>query len=137
MIGVVIVAHAPLASSLMSCASHVFGQLQGVEVYDADSDRDPKLLQQELHDCIARADTGDGVLVLTDVAGATPYNQAEKVVREADQQGRSVTMLAGVNLPMLLRTLPYRHLSLDDLAQRALTGGTQGVLRADCSSHEG
>ena len=136
MIGVVIVAHAPLASSLMSCASHVFGELQGVVVYDADSDRDPKLLQQELHDSVARADSGEGVLVLADVAGATPYNQAEKVVREEGQDGRAVTMLAGVNLPMLLRTLPYRHLPLDELAQRALTGGTQGVLRADCSSHQ-
>lgn len=132
MTGVVIVAHEPLASSLLSCASHIFGDLPGVLAYDAGNDEDPDRIFQAVLERIESAAAGkEGVLVLTDVVGATPSNQTDRAAREASRLGTPTTVLAGVNIPMLLRTLPYRHLSLDDLAQRALAGGTQGVLRLD------
>jgi PTS system ascorbate-specific IIA component len=67
-------------------------------------------------------------LVLTDVLGATPANVAQRLVD--DVQSR---LIAGVNLPMLLRTVCYRHESLDQLAQRALDGGAKGVLQVESS----
>ncbi|VCU68168.1 PTS system mannose-specific EIIAB component [Pigmentiphaga humi] len=136
MTGVVIVAHAPLASSLLSCATHIFGELPGVVAYDAQSDLDPDQLCREVLARIESAEGEGGVLVLTDVVGATPANQTGRAARAAARRGAAVTVLSGVNVPMLLRTLPYRHLSLDDLAQRALAGGTQGILRIDGEPEE-
>ena len=63
------------------------------------------------------------MLVLTDVFGATPCNVAQRLC-EVDR----VRLLAGVNLPMLLRAVRYRAESLDAMAQRALAGGVQGVM---------
>jgi PTS system ascorbate-specific IIA component len=65
-----------------------------------------------------------GLLVLTDIFGATPANVAQKLVL-----GSNAKLIAGVNLPMLFRSVCYRHESLDALVARALTGGTQGVMQ--------
>jgi mannose PTS system EIIA component len=62
--------------------------------------------------------------VLTDVFGATPCNVAQKLV-----DGVRSKLITGVNLPMLLRTVSYRHESLDALVSRAMIGGTQGVIQ--------
>jgi PTS system ascorbate-specific IIA component len=64
------------------------------------------------------------ILVLADVFGATPCNVAQKLV-----DGVNSKLIAGVNLPMLLRIVTYRHESLDALVARALIGGTQGVMQ--------
>ena len=63
-------------------------------------------------------------LVLTDLFGATPCNVAQKLV-----DGVHTRLIAGVNLPMLLRAVTYRNESLDALVARALAGGTQGVMQ--------
>ena len=63
-------------------------------------------------------------LVLVDVFGATPCNVAQKLV-----DGERTKLITGVNLPMLLRTMSYRHESLDALVARALIGATQGVMQ--------
>jgi PTS system ascorbate-specific IIA component len=68
--------------------------------------------------------TLDGLLVLTDIFGATPANVAQKVVGS-----RRAKLIAGANVPMLFRAVSYRHESLDDLVARALAGGTQGVMQ--------
>ena len=63
-------------------------------------------------------------LVLTDVFGATPCNVAQKLV-----DGVNSKLITGINLPMLLRAVSYRHESLDLLVTRALAGATQGVMQ--------
>jgi PTS system ascorbate-specific IIA component len=68
-------------------------------------------------------------LVLTDVVGATPANVAQQLV-----DGQEARLVAGVNLPMLLRSISYRHEPLDDLVARALSGGAQGVVQL-CRPH--
>jgi PTS system ascorbate-specific IIA component len=75
------------------------------------------------------ASLGEDTLVLTDVLGATPANVAQRLV--AGLQSR---LIAGVNLPMLLRTVCYRHETLDVLTQRALSGGAQGVMQVACDN---
>jgi mannose PTS system EIIA component len=62
--------------------------------------------------------------VLTDIFGATPSNIAHKLV-----DGVNTKLIAGVNLPMLLRTVTYRHEPLDSLVARAIAGGIQGVMQ--------
>jgi PTS system ascorbate-specific IIA component len=68
--------------------------------------------------------SSSGLLVLTDIFGATPANVAQKLVR-----ARQAKLISGVNVPMLFRAVCYRHESLEDLVARALAGGTQGVMQ--------
>lgn len=70
-------------------------------------------------------DEGDGVLVLTDIFGSTPSNICNKIDTVAD-----IRVLAGLSLPMLIRTMNYPHLSLDKLAKKALSGAHDGII--DC-----
>ena len=129
MIGLVLIAHAPLASALASSAVHVYtcaperAEAQ-VRTYDVLPDADMTAAVAHAHALVKAADTGAGVLVLTDVFGATPGNIAAQLA----DSGR-VAVIAGVNLPMLLRALCYRDGRLADTVDKALAGGTQGVVQ--------
>ena len=121
--GILIIAHAPLASALRQCVLHVFPDA-GTEV--AAFDVQPNIPPEETLAGAAQALSllrTPQTLVLTDVFGATPCNVAQKLV-----DGLNSKLIAGVNLPMLLRTVTYRRESLEALVARALAGGTQGVM---------
>ena len=75
-------------------------------------------------DLIRFLDQGQGVLVLTDIYGATPSNIATRVLKPGRVEG-----IAGVNLPMLIRALTYREEPLESVLAKALEGATEGVLR--------
>jgi PTS system ascorbate-specific IIA component len=129
MIGLLIVAHAPLASALAACAAHVYTCDQEcarrqVRVLDVPPDGDPAATLAEARRLIGEVDSGDGALVLTDVAGATPGNIAARLLDPP-----RIAVLAGVNLPMLLRVLCYRDGDLEQTVAKALGGGAQGILR--------
>jgi PTS system ascorbate-specific IIA component len=121
---ILILAHAPLASALRECALHVYPEC-AAEVIAIDV-----LAQAQPEDTLAQAldaagaALDEGLLVLTDIFGATPANVAQKLV-----VGSNAKLIAGVNLPMLFRSVCYRHEALDALVARALTGGTQGVMQ--------
>ena len=129
MIGIVIVAHAPLATALLGCAEHVFGAVPDVTPLDVPPRADAVEWAQTIQQAIARADQGDGVLVLTDLFGATPSNLATRASGAAMTAGTRSVVVAGANAPMLMRAITYRHMALDEVVQRALSGGTQGVLK--------
>jgi mannose PTS system EIIA component len=119
-----IIAHAPLASALRQCALHVFPDCgAGVAALDVLPNMPPEETMAAARITMAQLGTPQ-VLVLTDVFGATPCNVAQKLV-----DGVSSRLVTGVNLPMLLRTVSYRHESLDALVSRAMVGGTQGVMQ--------
>jgi PTS system ascorbate-specific IIA component len=123
MIGILIVAHAPLASALRDCALHVFPECAaGVQALDIAPNASPEESLMLAKAAMARLNTAE-VLLLSDVFGATPSNVAEKL-----NNGIDTRLLAGVNLPMLLRSVCYRHESLDALVARAQAGGTQGIM---------
>ncbi len=122
--GILIVAHAPLASALRSCVLHVFPDAASrVGVLDVQPNvpTDESLAAARMALSFLNA---DGVLVLTDMFGATPCNVALKLV-----DGVTSRLVAGVNLPMLLRAVTYRNESMDALVARVLAGGTQGVMQ--------
>jgi PTS system ascorbate-specific IIA component len=123
MIGILIVAHAPLASALRECALHVFPECaSGVEALDISPNASPEESLLLAKAAMARLNTSE-VLLLSDVFGATPSNVAQKL-----NDGIDTRLLAGVNLPMLLRSVCYRHETLDALAARAQAGGAQGIM---------
>jgi PTS system ascorbate-specific IIA component len=118
-----IVAHAPLAQALKACVMHVYPECaHEVLALDVQADDTPEQSLEAAQQLWAGVPDGD-VLVLTDVLGATPANVALQWAR-----GRKTKVLAGVNLPMLLRCVCYRHEPLEGLLQRAMTGGALGVV---------
>ncbi|CAJ0796060.1 hypothetical protein LMG7141_03182 [Ralstonia condita] len=125
MAGILIIAHAPLASALRDCAAHVYcGQPERLDAIDVLPDVDPAAVLAQARAKLAELVEGNGALVLTDIFGATPANIASRLA----DPGR-VRVLAGVNLPMLVRAICYRTEKLDQLAAKALAGGSQGVLQ--------
>jgi len=115
-----LIAHAPLASSLKAVALHTYSECApDLVAIDVAPDVDAERLHAELLAAIG----GREALIFTDMFGATPCNAARRVA-----DGVRVRVVAGVNVPMLWRTLCYRALTLDELVQKALEGGTKGVM---------
>ena len=125
MIGILIVAHGAFGEALIHSASHVLGKRPlrvrqvGVTVHD-----DPAAILPQASDLVRQLDEGDGVLVLTDIYGATPANVACKLLKPGRIEG-----IAGVNLPMLIRALTYRDEPLLSVRDKALAGATEGVMQ--------
>ena len=124
MIGILIIAHGTLGESLIHCANHVFGantpHLAQMTVALND---DPNVLLPRAQALIEQLDQGDGVLVLSDMYGATPCNVCCRLM----QPGK-LEVVAGVNLPMLVRVLNYRNEPLSVLVEKAISGGREGVI---------
>lgn len=122
--GIFIIAHAPLASALRQCVLHVFpDNPAGVMSLDVQPNVPPEETLAQARILFEQMGTSHA-LVMADVFGATPCNVAQKLV-----DGVNSKLIAGINLPMLLRTVSYRHEPLDALIARALAGGTQGVMQ--------
>ena len=124
MIGILIISHEQFGTSLIDCVIHILGErppllLNHIVSPAADPDTEAIKLQAALK----RLDQGDGVLILTDILGATPANIACGLI----QDGR-VECLAGLNLPMLLRAVQHRHIPLPQLINKVLTGGRESIL---------
>jgi mannose PTS system EIIA component len=134
MAGIVIIAHAPLASALEQCVEHVYSCEPGMtkanlRALDVAPGASVDALLDGAMKLVAEVNTGAGVLVLTDAFGATPGNLAARL----NDPGR-VTVVAGVNLPMLLRAVCYRGGSLAEVADKALAGGQQGMVQIATTS---
>lgn len=124
MLGLLIIAHAPLASSLRTVALHTFPDcacyLQALDVSPNMETGEIELQARTLLAQLSRPQA----LIFTDVFGATPCNVAQRVA-----DGHEVKVVAGVNVPMLWRSLCYAHEPLDAVVARAIAGATQGVMQ--------
>ena len=124
MIGVLLVTHGEIGTSLLASAAQILGaapaQVATLSVWRQDDPDDLVLRARELLEGI---DDGDGVLVLTDIFGATPGNVVSRLLQDGRVEG-----VSGVSLPMLLRVLTGRNGSLRGAVERALSGGAEGVL---------
>jgi len=124
MIGIFIIAHGTLGESFIQCAKHVLGDnLPLVAHARVTAEDDPAVMLPQLQQAVRRLDQGDGVLVLTDMYGATPSNIACRLVEPG-----KVEAIAGVNLPMLIRALSYRGEPLPAMVDKALAGGSNGLV---------
>ncbi len=125
MIGILIVSHGAFGEALIHSASHVLGkrplqvQQLGVTVHD-----DPDAILPQAQELARQLDSGEGVLVLTDILGATPSNIATRLLKPGRVEG-----LAGASLPMLIRALTYREEPLAGVVEKAVSGGCDGVVR--------
>lgn len=127
-VGILLVTHRTLAGDLLRIAAEILGQPpRGVACCELSNDTSPAEALSRCQHLAATLDQGAGVLVLTDLYGATPTNIARTL---ADSYPRA-RVVSGLNLPMLLRTLNYATLDLDGLAEKALSGGRDGVRRCE------
>lgn len=123
-VGILIVAHAPLGTAFIEVVHHVFGvQPEHLEAIDVIPDQHTDEVINLARQAIKRLNSGDGVLVLTDISGATPANCSQQL----DTPGQ-VAVLAGLSLPMLLRALTCRNKSLDEVVQKAQSGAQSGAV---------
>jgi mannose PTS system EIIA component len=124
MIGVFIVTHGEIGRALLESASQILGNAQTqtatLSVWRQD---DPDDLVLRAREILEQIDAGDGVLVLTDIFGATPGNVVSRLLADGQVEG-----VSGVSLPMLLRVLTSRNGSLPAAVQRAVSGGAEGVV---------
>lgn len=124
MAAVLLIAHAPLASALLSVAGHCYEEKGHLfEAIDVEPAMSAETVEALARAALARLDAPE-VLVLTDVFGATPCNVAQRL-----SDGVSVRVVAGVNVPMLWRSLCYLGEPLDALVARAVSGASQGVMQ--------
>ena len=134
MIGILIISHGALGESLIHAASHVLGKRPlrvrqvGITVH-----YNPEAILPLAREFVRELDGGDGVLVLTDIYGATPGNIAMRLLEKGRVEG-----ISGVNLPMLIRALTYRNEPLAAVVEKARSGGVEGVvhMNSDCCNAE-
>lgn len=123
-VGLLIVTHHEVGRVLLNATIGMLGaQPLPTALLDVTADKDPDSLLDRAHQLAREVDQGDGVLVLTDLFGSTPSN-----IAWALQRDHHAMVIAGISLPMLLRVMNYPHLSLPELAEKALSGGRDGVL---------
>jgi mannose PTS system EIIA component len=124
LVGILLITHNGLGDSLIDCVRHVLGvapaHVRALSVLAKD---DPVRKEEEARALIAQLDKGQGVLLLSDIFGATPCNIALRLREPGRVEG-----VAGVNLPMLLRVASYSNKTLDELVQRAQDGGRECIV---------
>jgi PTS system ascorbate-specific IIA component len=124
MVGILLITHGALGEALLRAAAHTLGRqpmrAEHISVTALDA---PESLLVRSREALERVDDGSGVLVLTDMFGATPANVAAKLLQDGKVEG-----LSGANLPMLVRALAHRDEPLAEVLEKARCGGGEGVV---------
>ena len=124
MIGILLITHGKLGKSLIECATHVLGEKpKFLDSLTIENDCAHDNMYKEISEKINLLDQGKGVLILTDIFGATPCNIITKIIEPG-----KVNAIAGVNLSMLIRSISYRHESFEALIAKAIEGAQDGII---------
>jgi mannose PTS system EIIA component len=127
-VGILLITHPGIGSALVEVASRLLRQLPlKTEAFELPFDSDPDTALPLASAALRRVDAGDGVLILTDLYGASPSNLAAKLAR----LGTPARRVASLNLPMLLRVMNYAELPLDELPAIAAAGARNGAILDD------
>ena len=123
MVGLLVITHNNVGGALFDAAISVLGSCPlPYEILPVSQNCDPEERFQQAQKYLKKLNQADGVLVITDMYGSTPSNIATKLAAE------NITLVTGVNLPMLVRVMNYPKLSLDKLANKAVSAGQTGVI---------
>ncbi|HFQ13834.1 MAG TPA: PTS fructose transporter subunit IIA [Gammaproteobacteria bacterium] len=122
-VGLLILTHNSIGQTLYDTAIAVIGSASlPTRILVASMDCDTDEILEQVRVALQKLNTGDGVLILTDMYGATPSNIASELLNPER------VLVSGINLPMLVRVMNYPDLSLNDLAEKAISGGHDGIL---------
>ncbi len=123
-VGVLIISHDGIGPALLGTAVLMLnGCPLQTKLLTTSRDVDPDQLMEDAVEQITTLDTGDGVLILTDLYGSTPSNIAQKLITQ-----KHVHVVSGLNLSMLIRVLNYPQLPLLELSEKAVSGGKDGII---------
>jgi len=125
MLGIVLVAHEPLAASMKQVAEHIVGSVSDVQVVDVAPDADVECVRQELADKVIQVNEGDGVVIATDILGGVPSNLALSLKSDV------IHVVSGLNVPMLIKLLRLRNKDIKTAVSEALDTGTQFILNSE------
>ncbi|MEM8844116.1 MAG: PTS fructose transporter subunit IIA [Pseudomonadota bacterium] len=127
-IGILIITHGEIGKQLVEAASITLGGKLPLKcaTLSVNPDCDPDKVNLEANALIEKLNSGSGVLVLTDIFGSTPSNIANQCKKSND-----IKIIAGINLPMLIRVLNYAKLSLSEIVDKAVSGGHDGIFVCD------
>jgi PTS system ascorbate-specific IIA component len=133
MAGILIVAHTPIASAMLDFLDHIYGSIPDkIQALDISAHEDTKISTQRLQAAVEIVSDSKQVLIITDILGATPANVAGKfALNDTENQ---VMVITGLNLSMLLRAVSHRHEPLEQIVEKAIQGGTQGVVKIRTTS---
>lgn len=124
-VGILLVSHNQIGTELINTARQMLSSTPlPTKVISIGIHDNPETIGKHMNRELAGLDQGNGILILTDMFGSTPSNIACTVSDRND-----IRIVSGLNLPMLIRVLNYPNLSLDNLEQKALTGGREGIAR--------
>ena len=127
-VGILLITHEGIGNALVAVATRLLRKLPlTTEAFEVPFDGDPDSLLPQASAAMRRVDSGNGVLVLTDLYGATPSNLAARLAR----LGTPVRRVSALSLPMLLRVMNYADLDLDDLPAVAAAGSRNGAITDD------
>ena len=122
-VGILLVSHNQIGTELVNTARQMLSSTPlPTSVISIEINDQPDTIRPQLEAALLRLDQGSGILILTDMFGSTPSNIACAVSDRDD-----VRIISGLNLPMLIRVMNYPSLALNDLAQKALSGGQEGI----------
>ena len=123
MIGVLIVTHKELAEALISVWDLILGRGEGVNAVSLDPNDSPEVSRQKIQRALSQVNNGSGVIILTDMLGGTPSNQALPFLQEG-----KVEVITGVNLPMLMKLPQIRQMTdLREAAEALKQSGQKGI----------
>lgn len=122
-VGLLIISHSGIGPALLGTTTHMLNSCPlNARLLTVTADSEPEELMASALELLELLDEGDGVLVLTDLYGSTPSNIAVRL-----GQYYNIRVISGMNLPMLVRILNYSQLTLDALAEKAVSGGRDGI----------
>ncbi|NOY67602.1 MAG: PTS fructose transporter subunit IIA [Gammaproteobacteria bacterium] len=123
-VGLLIITHNNIGQQLLETVTAMLGTCPlKTDHYAIHNDCNLEDARTEASSRIANLDSGDGVIILTDMYGSTPSNVANHLSKEYN-----IRVISGVNLPMLIRVLNYPRLNLNQLAEKARSGGKDGIM---------
>lgn len=132
-VALLLITHNLIGKELLDTAEIVLGSCPMRTAHlNVEQGSDPNEVVRRGLELLRGLDEGDGILILTDAFGSTPSNVAVRL-----SEDERIAVVAGINLPMLLRVLNYPELSLPELQDKALTGGRDGVLLVKTPRHNG
>jgi PTS system ascorbate-specific IIA component len=123
-VGLLLITHAGIASNMLNTAKKMLGVCPlATRALEVPLDISPEKIAAQAQAYISTLDQGNGVLILTDLYGSTPSNISSELLVSS-----GLKLVAGLNLPMLVRLLNYPQLDLEEMTQKALSGGKDGII---------
>lgn len=124
MVGIVLVSHGAMADGMLDAARMIVGDQEGIMAISLEEMDNVEGLIEKVAAAVERVDTGDGVIVLVDVFGASPFNASARLTMTRDK----MDVITGMNLPMLLELAIHRQgANLEELIKIALEAGSSSI----------